>query len=101
MFNTSEECIQYIRGYYEYIGEYLEYIKGCLNSTAGGYHVSCGGYCEYINGGSVHWKDIIGTSGDVQHIKGYHEYIGHRRGLHSFTGPRMQATLVHRTTDPG
>ena len=32
-------------------------------STSGGYH-------EYIGGCSVHWGDIMSTSGDVQYIGG-------------------------------
>ena len=32
-------------------------------STLGGYH-------EYIGGCSVHWRDTMSTSGDVQYIGG-------------------------------
>ena len=44
-------------------------------SASGGYHVlmvhECiGGYHEYIGGCSVHWRDTMSTSGDVQYIRG-------------------------------
>ena len=45
-------CVQYIRGHSVHRG---------LFSTLGGYHDVCG--------------DIMSTSGDVQYIGGYHEYI--------------------------
>ena len=39
-------------------------------STSGVFHDACGGYHEYIRGCSVHWGDIMSTSGDVQYIGG-------------------------------
>ena len=45
-------------------------------STSGGYH-------EYIGGCSVHRRDTMSTSGDVQYIGGYHEYIGE---IHEYIG---------------
>ena len=36
-----------------------------------------GGYHEYIGGCSVHWRNIMSTSGGYhKYIGGYHEYIG-------------------------
>ena len=38
-------------------------------STSEGYH-------EYIGGCSVHRRDTMSTSGDVQYIGGYHDTCG-------------------------
>ena len=38
-------------------------------STSGGYH-------EYVKGCSVHWGDIMSTSGDVQYMWGNHDACG-------------------------
>ena len=39
-------------------------------STLEGYHEYIGGYYEYIGGCSVHRKDTMNTSEDVQYIGG-------------------------------
>ena len=44
-------------------GGYHEYIGGGVFSTSEGYH-------EYIGGCSVHRRDTMSTSGDVQYIGG-------------------------------
>ena len=54
MFSTS--------GVFSTSGGYHEYI--------GGYHEYIGGYHEYIGGCSVHRRDTMSTSGDVQYIGG-------------------------------
>ena len=44
--------------------------SGGFHEYIGGYHDACGGYYEYIGGCSVHWRDTISTTGDVQYIGG-------------------------------
>ena len=44
---------------------------------------------QYIGRCSVHRRDIMSTSGDVQYIGGYHEYIG---GYHDY----IRGCSVHR-----
>ena len=48
--------VQYIGGYHEYVGRYDEYMRGYHESLV---HRGC----------SVHRRDIISTSGDVQYIR--------------------------------
>ena len=47
----------------QFLGGCHEYIRGDTMSTSGGYH-------EYIGGCSVHQKDTMSISGDVQYIGG-------------------------------
>ena len=44
-------------------------------STSGVFSTS-DGYHEYIGGCSVHRRDTMSTSGDVQYIGGYHDTCG-------------------------
>ena len=39
-------------------------------STLGDTMSTSGGYHEYTRGCSVHWGDIMSTSGDIQYIRG-------------------------------
>ena len=53
-------------------------------STLGAYHDECGGYHEYIGGCSVHWRDTMSTSGDVQYIGGISRYMWGSNLIKSF-----------------
>ena len=57
-------------------------------STSGVFSI-LGGYHEYIGGCSVHRRDTMSTSGDVQYIGGYHDACG---GYHEYIG----GCSVHR-----
>ena len=35
---------------------------------------------------SVHWGNVLSTSGGVQYIRGYHQYIGEGGGYHEYIG---------------
>ena len=70
-----------------------------------------GGYREYIEGCSVHQRDvmmhvgdIMSTSGDVQYIGGYHEYIWgcsvHRGDIMMHVGDQVRKNLSISIENP-
>ena len=61
-------CVQYIGGCSVHRGVFST--SGDTMSTSGGYHEYIRGYHEYIGGCSVHQRDTMSTSGDVQYIGG-------------------------------
>ena len=62
VFSTSGGTMSTLGGYHEYIG-------GDIMSTSGVFSTS-EGHHEYIGGCSVHRRDTMSTSGDVQYIRG-------------------------------
>ena len=57
------------RGVFSTLGGYNKDIGG-YNEYIGGYHEYIGRYHEYIGECSVHRRDTMSTSGDVQYIGG-------------------------------